>query len=84
VSGHRSVRVQAVIARAPAAPGCTAPFPVKTDWWPGTLLASRWVNREKRAWTALVRYQRDGLMHEHWVNGDLLDEEPIGETGTWT
>ncbi len=26
-----------------------------------------------------MRYQRDGLMHEHWVNGDLLDVEPIGE-----
>ena len=79
MSEHRSVRVQAVIARAPAPPGCTAPFPLETHWWPGTLLAWRWIDRERRAWTALVRYQRDGLMHEHWVNGDLLDVDPIGE-----
>ncbi len=55
----------AVIARAPAPLGCAAPFPVETNWWPGTLLAWRWIDREWRTWTALVRYQRDGLMHEH-------------------
>ena len=75
---HRSVRVQAVIARAPAPPGCTAPFPIEVDWWPGTMLAWRWIDRERRTWMALVRYQRDGLTHEQWVNGDLLDVEPVG------
>jgi len=48
------------------------------------MLAWRWVDREKRMWTALVRYQRDGLVHEHWVNGDLLDVEPVGEAVPWT
>lgn len=83
VTKHRSVRVQAVIARAPAPPGCIAPFPVEADWWPGTLLACRWADRERRMWTALVRYQGDGLMREHGVNGDLLDVGPDRRDGAW-
>lgn len=69
----RSVRVRAVIERPPPlAWVCDLPFPERVDWWPGSLLSWPWIDRERRTWTALVRYQREGLLYEHWVNGDLL------------
>jgi hypothetical protein len=35
------------------------------------LLAGRWIDRDAGTWTGLVRYQREGLLCERWVNGDL-------------
>ena len=42
-------------------------------WWPGTLRAWRWIDRDERIWTGLVDYSRDGLLYSHWVNGDLIE-----------
>lgn len=67
------VRVQAVIERAPAPPGCVPPLPEQARWWPGTLLSWRWVDQSQQTWTGLVRYRREGLLHEHWISGELLD-----------
>ena len=72
VTTHRAVRVRAVIERPPAAPGCVPPFPVSADWWTGTLLAWRWVDRGERTWTAFVRYRREGLLYQHWVSGEII------------
>lgn len=49
------------------------PFPVPVDWWSGELLAWRWVDQVEGLWTGLVRYRREGLLHEHWVSGELLE-----------
>jgi hypothetical protein len=57
------------------------PFPERADWWPGVLLSWRWVDRAQRTWTALVRYQRDGLQYEHWVSGEIVDVGPDNEGG---
>lgn len=40
------------------------------------MLAWRWLDKEQGTWSALVRYSRDGLSHEHWMSGELLDAEP--------
>ncbi len=74
----RSCRVEAVIERPPALPWVLAdlPCPEPVESWPATMLAWRWIDRSKRTWIGLVRYQREGLLHEHWVHGDLLDVEP--------
>lgn len=48
-------------------------MPEKADTWPGSLLAWRWVDQAAGLWTGLVRYRREGLMHEHWIAGDLLN-----------
>lgn len=72
----RSVRVEAVIERPPSPPWCQAPPAERTDWWEGTLLAWRWTDATRTAWTGLVRYSREGLLYEHWVSGELLTVEP--------
>lgn len=70
------MRVQAVIERPPAPPWIgELPFPTHAQWWPGRMLAWRWVDKKQGTWTALVRYTRDGLSYEHWLSGDLLDVE---------
>ncbi len=46
-------------------------MPEKTDTWPGTLVAWRWIDDDAGLWTGLVRYRREGLMHEHWIAGEL-------------
>jgi hypothetical protein len=73
VSLTRPVRVEAVIERPPAPPWIgELPFPERVDYWPGTLLDWRWVDKTARLWVGLVRYQRDGLTYEHAVSGELL------------
>jgi hypothetical protein len=47
--------------------------PEGAAWWSGTLRAWRWIDRDRRIWTGLVDYSRDGLLYSHWVNGDLID-----------
>lgn len=70
----RPVRVRAVLERPPPPPGVVAPFPAPVDWWAGELLAWRWVDQAEGLWTGLVRYRREGLLYEHWVSGELLEE----------
>lgn len=71
----RPVRVRAVRERPPPPPGVVAPFPAPVDWWAGELLAWRWVDQGEGLWTGLVRYRREGLLHEHWVSGELLSTD---------
>ena len=68
------VHVEAVIERPPPLPWVVAelPFPERVDYWPGTLLAARWLDKAAGVWTGLVRYERDGLLYEHWLPGDLI------------
>ncbi|MBK9741173.1 MAG: hypothetical protein IPO93_17170 [Actinobacteria bacterium] len=74
------VRVQAVIERPPAPPWIgELPFAERAEWWPGVLLAWRWLDRREGLWTALVRYHREGLTYEHWLSGELLDVGPARE-----
>ena len=69
-----------MIERPAPPPGIVAPFPERAEWWPGCLLAWRWVDRAQRTWTALVRYQHEGLHCEHWVCGEIVDiEAQVGE-----
>lgn len=76
----RSVRVEAVIERPPPLPWVGAlPVPVRVDSWPGTLLAWRWLDREAGTWVGIVRYQRDGLMYEHAISGELLVVLPTAD-----
>ena len=73
----RLCRVEAVVERPPAPSWIgELPYPETAHYWPGTMLDWRWSNREAQTWTALVRYQRDGLTYLHWVSGELLDLEP--------
>jgi hypothetical protein len=72
----RTVRVKAVIERPLPPPGIVAPFPERAEWWSGVLLSWRWVDKAQRTWTCLVRYQREGLLYEHWISGELLDVGP--------
>jgi hypothetical protein len=42
----------------------------------GTLLSWRWLDQTAGLWVGIVRYQRDGLLYEHAVNGELLNALP--------
>lgn len=46
------------------------------DSWPGWLRDWRWTDLAKGLWVGLVRYERDGLTHEHADSGELLNVEP--------
>ncbi len=77
--------MEAVIERPPAPRWIgELPFPVRTDWWPGTLLSWRWVDRERALWSGLVRYLREGPNYEHAVSGELIDvlPLPVADDGT--
>jgi hypothetical protein len=66
-----------VIERPPAPPWIgELSSPVREEFWLGTLLDWRWVDKPAGTWTALVQYRRDGLTYLHWVSGELLDVEP--------
>ena len=68
------VRVEAVIERPLPLPWVVAelPFPERVESWPGMLLAGRWLDKYAGLWTGLVRYEREGLLYEHWMSGDLI------------
>jgi hypothetical protein len=73
----RSVRVEAVIERPPPLPWVgDLPVPLPVESWPGTLLSWRWLDKDAGVWVGIVRYQRDGLLYEHAVNGELLTVLP--------
>lgn len=74
----RPCRVRAVIERPKAPPWIVMPVPYTepTDWWPGTLLSWRWVDRDAGLWSGIVRYVHDGLSYEHAVSGELIDVDP--------
>ena len=69
-----AVRVEAVIERPAPLPWVLAELacPEPVAFWPGMLLAGRWIDRDAHLWTGLVRYEREGLLYEHWVHGDLI------------
>ena len=70
----RRVRVRIHATRPAAAPGCTLPPASTSGWVPASLIASR--SDDAGDWTGLVRYTRDGLVHEHWMTGaDIRPEE---------
>jgi len=73
---HCSCRVEAIIERPPAPPWISELlFPLHEEFWPGTLLDWRWLDKAAGTWTALVQYRREGLTYLHWVSGELLDVE---------
>jgi hypothetical protein len=73
VEVHRSVLVEAIIERPPPLPWvCDLPVTESVEWWPGTLLSWRWLDKDAGLWVGIVRYRRDGLLYEHAVNGELL------------
>lgn len=49
------------------------PYTERVQWWPGTLLSWRWIDREAGLWSGVVRYSHDGLSYEHAMAGDLIE-----------
>jgi hypothetical protein len=77
----RPCRERTGIERPAAPPWIAAErirFPGREPWRPAEILAWRWINRDLGTRFALVGYSRDGLLHSHSVNGDLI-KVPIGD-----
>lgn len=61
----RPCRVRAVVERPKPPPWILAeePYTEPTDWWPGTLLPWRWIDRKTGLWSGVVHYSHDGLSY---------------------